>query len=29
MAKYADISYGNMLQMILQAAEQRVKAQQG
>ncbi|MBU4344632.1 MAG: methyltransferase domain-containing protein [Proteobacteria bacterium] len=28
MAKYADISYGNMLQMILQAAEQRAEAQQ-
>ena len=28
MAKYADISYSNMLQMILQAAEQRLEAQQ-
>lgn len=28
MAKYADISYSNMLQMILQAAEQRVEAYQ-
>ena len=27
MAKYADISYSNMLQMILQAAEQRLEAQ--
>jgi D-alanine-D-alanine ligase len=28
MAKYADISYSNMLQMILQASEQRLEAQQ-
>ena len=28
MAKFVDISYGNMLLMILQAAEQRIEAQQ-